>query len=434
MKQQEEKQMKKLFVVTLALFFVAGMVASAYAEDRLSLDGSYRVRARYDENFSDYDDDAQPDDERQYWDQRFRLGGKIQVAEGLSAHFRIDLAEVQWGQQTSTNRGWNRGSSSNVDSDRQIQVDRAYARWERDYFILNAGQAFTSFGNQIVVDQNQFGFVLRLKLPVVVDLAYSKIDESGSLNDSGDNDDVDFYGGQATYKADNWSAGVLLAQINDGTNEDNSPGAFGFFGSFNFGMFAFNGELDAFFGDGGSGPTGSTVDAKGIQLYLDAKANILPNLTLGGEFFWADSYSDAATETQVTGLTDSGSWSPMDRESGFADTFGTLQGIANVTGGTAKGIPEFDPSGNSAGSIGFQLYGQYRFLEKFMVQAGFMYLTPNDDALTILDNVSVFNVGLLWDCLPNTTVRVGYNMSNPDFDGVDSDNAQGVIGQLQLTW
>jgi hypothetical protein len=227
------------------VFFIAGLVTSAYAEDRLGLSGSYRVRAFGKENYQDFNNNDDNDDQS-YWDQRFRLGGVIQVAEGISAHFRMDISETQWGQTTTSNQGWNRGLSSNVDSDRQIQVDRAYARWEKDFWILNAGQAFTSFGNQIVVDQNQFGFILRLKLPVVVDLVYSKIDEGGSLSDSGEFGDIDFFGGQANYQADNWSIGGFIAGLGDGNPTNNEPIGFGLFGTFSYGMFAFNGEFNTF--------------------------------------------------------------------------------------------------------------------------------------------------------------------------------------------
>ncbi|MBW1695253.1 MAG: hypothetical protein JRH18_23360 [Deltaproteobacteria bacterium] len=414
--------MKKLFVVALALFFVAGLVATGYAEDRLSLSGAYRVRAWAKENYSDFSDNDDADDQA-YWDQRFRVAGKFQIAEGVSSHFRFDIGEAKWGLNTTTKRGWNRPTHDNE----MFHIDRAYGRWEQDLWILNAGLAYTSFGNQIAVDQNQFGFILRLKLPVQIDGVYSKIDESGDTRDDGEWDDIDFYGGQATYKADNWSVGLFAAAINDQTDTDDSPWVIGVNGSWSYGMFALKGELDQFGGDIGKN------DVIGTQIYVDLKANVLPNASVGVEGFWANS-TDSADETQVTGLTDSDSFVPSDRLSGFHGAIIPLSGIASVTGGSSKRIQEFDPSGENAGSVGFQLYGNYRFLEKWLVQAGYMYLKPQDDDITELDDVNVLNAALIWDCLPNTTARVGYNYTGPNFDGIDSDRAQAVVGMLQLSW
>jgi hypothetical protein len=434
--------MKKLFVIALAIFFVAGMFTTVNAEDRLSLDGSYRVRAWYRENYTDFDD-ANNADEQYYWDQRFRLGGKIQVAEGISAHFRIDIAEVQWGQQTTSNRGWNRPSASNADSDRHVQVDRAYARWEKDFWILSAGQAFTSFGNQMVVDQNQFGFIVRFKLPVVVDLVYSKIDESGSLNDDGNNDDIDFFGGQATYKADWWDVGILAAMINDNTDTNNSPFVGGIFGGFTFGMFAAKAEFDFFGGDAGPRPDGQagTADATGTQIYADVRANIMPNLYAGLEGFYAASATDG-DERQITGLSDSDSFLPEDWGTGFNTALGPLNGLGSALGGSDATLPFLDPSGQGGGALGFSIYGNWRFMDKWQLRGKYMLTTPDSSDSNLgsgarngLDNVNILNLGVIWDCLPNTTARVGYNYTGPNGkSGVDLDSAQALIGMLQLTW
>ena len=428
--------MKKLFVLLLALSFVAGLFTTVYAEDRISLDGSYRVRAWYRDNYTDFDDNNN-DDELYYWDQRFRLGGKIQVAEGISAHFRVDIAEVQWGQQTTTNRGWNRPAASNADGDRHIQVDRAYARWEKDFWILSVGQAFTSFGNQMVVDQNQFGFIARFKLPMVIDLVYSKIDESGSRNDDGNQDDIDFFGGQATYKADNWDVGLLAAAINDNTDTNNSPFVVGLFGGFTYGMWAAKAEADFFGGDAGPRPDGTpgTADAKGSQIYADVKANIMPNLYAGVEGFYAASFT-AGDERQITGLTDSGSFVPSDWGSGFHTLLAPLDNLGAALGGTNATLPFLDPSGASSGAAGFSIYGNWRFMDKWQLRGKYLYTTPEDSKNNNLDNVNVVNVGLIWDCLPNTTARVGYNYvgANTDSGAADLDEAQALMGMLQLTW
>ena len=115
-----------------------------------------------------------------------------------------------------------------------------------------------------------------------------------------------------------------------------------------------------------------------------------------------------------------------------------LGGIPNVTtGGAGQSSimnPIFDPSGNSAGVLGFQLYGHWKFLEQWDAMAGIAYLTPNKDSATTLDSLMTFSVGLVYDWMTNTTLRVGYNFVDPDVDGTDIDPAQALIGMIQVTW
>ena len=73
-----------------------------------------------------------------------------------------------------------------------------------------------------------------------------------------------------------------------------------------------------------------------------------------------------------------------------------------------------------------------------------MYVTPDSNNSNVvgaggrnpLDNVNIVNVGVLWDCLPNTTARVGYNWtganSRSGFENIDP--GQALVGMLQLTW
>jgi hypothetical protein len=293
------------------------------------------------------------------------------------------------------------------------------------------------------VDQNQFGFILRLKLPVVVDLVYSKINENTSLSDSGEFGDQDFFGGQATYQADNWSIGGLIAAVSDSSDSNNEPIGFGLFGTYSYGMFAFRGEVDSFAGTQGRvaatlPQAGQDIDARGTQLYGDIKANVMPNLYVGLEGWYSDSQR-GDTKTKVTGVTDSDSFTPEDWGTSMYGAFVPLNGLAPALGqgSNTKNIPIFDPAGDGGGGVGVGLYGNWRFFEKWQLRGKYMYVQPESTGDSALDYVNLFNLGLIWDCLPNTTARVGYQYTGPSENsgfGLDLDRAQAIAGQLQLSW
>jgi len=85
--------MRKLLVLLTAVALVVAFTVPAMAaeKERLQLSGTMRVRAWDMNNYSDWDDDNDAD-KISYWDQRFRLGATINVAEGVSAHLRFDFS------------------------------------------------------------------------------------------------------------------------------------------------------------------------------------------------------------------------------------------------------------------------------------------------------------------------------------------------------
>jgi hypothetical protein len=418
--------MKKFLVALMAVFFVVSIVGFACAEDRLKMSGAYRVRFWDRENYSDYSDASNADDQN-YFDQRFRMGGTFAVAEGITAEFRFDISEAQWGMGSgvTTKLGGNQpvgGSSA------ELNVDRAFMRIEKDLYNLVVGQHYVSFGDAILLDQQTWGAVLRFKLPVVIDLTYDMIDENGSLNDSGANADQQVIGAQFSYKADNWNAGLFGAAVLDSGPADNNNFGIGLNGGWSAGMWALKGEADFFGGDTAG------LDSAGAQVYLDFQANVMPNLMLGVDGYYAAGYSDA-TKTQITGISDWGSWTPSDWGTGFNTELNPLNGIGNRTGGTTSANPIYDPSGNGAGVLGIGFYGQWRFYEPLLLKAKYMYLTPSKDSATTLDRVSVFNIGLIYDWYKNTTLRAGFNYTGPSFDAPgDTDSAMALMAKLQITW
>ena len=192
-------------------------------------------------------------------------------------------------------------------------------------------------------------------------------------------------------------------------------------------MFAIKGEGNIYGGDIAG------VDTKGAQLFVDVQANVMPNLMVGIDGYYAAGYSD---DKQITGISDWGSWTPSDWGTGFYTHLNPLGKIYNVTGGASTANPIFDPSGNNAGVMGFGLFGQWRFYEPLLLKAKYMYLTPSKDSATTLDRVSVFNIGLIYDWYKNTTLRAGFNYTGPSVDtpGVDTDPAMAFMAMLQCAW
>ena len=128
--------MKKFFIIALAIIFAVGFAADmAFAGD-LSVRGTMRVRAWSTDN-TDFNDAS--DDESKYWDQRLRTAFTFTAAEGISAHLRLDFAEIAWG---STD--WAGSRPETVDN--ELQVDRAYLQIVQEGYKIRAGELYASLG------------------------------------------------------------------------------------------------------------------------------------------------------------------------------------------------------------------------------------------------------------------------------------------------
>jgi hypothetical protein len=403
--------MRKLFIVVTAVVFVCAFTLPALAQERLEdrvkcleqeikrlqLSGAMRVEAWSKDNFSDYDSDNDGD-EQTYWDQRFRLGGCINVAEGLSGHFRVDLAEQRWGMDFDGTRF--RDAS-------ELQVDRAYLQIKQKMYDLKAGLIYQGLGNKIAVDQNKTGFTLDLKLPVKLTLMYAKWDENDSLTDQDATDDQDFYAANAGFKAGPLALNAFIAMLDEKAAED-SRNVIGVQGKGALGKVALNLELNLF---GGSNDT-TEVDYMGTQFYGNAEIAISEPLKVGADFFYAAG-TDADDEQQLTFISDWGSFALDDR--------GALNTFVNA-------YDEFDPSGESGGSTGFGLYADYAVMKSLLLQAAVAYFTPQEEVSW--DSVTSLNVSAKYKFLPNTSVKLHYNNTAPDAE--DADSATAMIAFLQM--
>jgi hypothetical protein len=412
--------MKKLSMM-LAMLLVVCFAVSAVAEDRLSWSGAFRARAWYKDNLTTANKDDKSDRE-EYWDQRFRVAMKINIAEGITGNLRMDFSENTWGQTTNESRRWQRGESDNTD--RQLNVDRAYVRIDKEMFTFNVGHQFLALGKQMVTDGNHFGLNLRLKLPVDLYGQYAKITENDSRTDQDefDSEDEDYFGGQVVYKGEGFSVGGLAATIQDRATSDDSPYAFGIFGDATFGALSLVGEADFFGGDAGAGR-----DYFGSQVWVAGKYAITPAFWLGLDGWYAAGKNDP-NKVQATTITDGAdTWSLSDKGPFRSDIL-----PLGATYGNSRGLPEMDPAASSGGAIGGVLSAGYRIVEPLLAEGSLFYVAPENTRNTDLNSIFIANIFGTYDWYENTQVAGGYLYKSEDRDNRSTDPAHVLVLRLQL--
>lgn len=441
--------MKKLFVAALAALFVFGLIAQVAAEDRLSLSGSMRVRYWSQENYGDFDDST-AGDELDFFDQRFRLGAKITIAEGVYGHLRFDFGEDYWGSPNWS--GVRYGEAS------ELQVDRAYLEVDKEFYNLKAGQMLIGLGNYIMYDNQTTGIALTLKLPVTITLGYTKETENGSKTDrdyigtvdgppfsldttTGEivgtptaaamsTEDVDTYLANIGYSTDMFSLNVFYAMVNDSTPADAEPWGFGVHGTGNFGMFGFNAELDTFGGDNAAG-----TDYVGTQFWADINAKLSDMIKLGVDLIYSTG-TDDPTEAKIVRVNEPafGDWYIADRGPFNTDIAPFYSDAGNI----------MEPFGQGTGAIAAGIYAEIMPMEGLNITGQFLYVAPEEDgaAWQYFDKAWVFNIGAEYEFAKNTAIAAQYNYLAPSWDDakaaaweggpVADDAAQTFVGRLQV--
>ncbi|MBC2742617.1 MAG: porin [Desulfosarcina sp.] len=405
--------MKKLLIIAVVIMFAAG---AAYAEDRLSLNGSFRVAGWSSEAAGGWDSNDTAD----WWAQRLRIGGKIAVADDVAVNFRMDIGDAAWGDSFGTGyivrpRGANGTGNAN-----QLDVDRAYVSINKDFWELDAGQQYLGLGVAEVLDANVPALTLRIKPTeaLKISLIYAKIDESGSLNDDAPFEDVDFYAVNVGFATDNLSVKGYYAQQADGTVAAEEPNVFGVYGSMALGMFNLEAELDVLGGDNAAG-----TDYQGTQFFLGADAGLTEMIKLGAELFYAAGYSDPG-EQQITGLCDWWTFTPMG--------YNTPQS-GNISAFSPNGTSSpFDPSGDGAGAMGMTLWADFAIMEGLKAGAKIGYWEVDDDTVTNMDSIMAYNAYVSYMIATNSNLSLTYLSSTPDFDtaGILDDSYN--VGVLEL--
>jgi hypothetical protein len=421
--------MKKIFLIAMALMMVAGM---AYAEDRLSLNGSFRVWGWSTEG-SDWNSDTTQD----WIGQRLRVGGKIAVADDVSVNFRMDFGESNWGDQYGPGGGYvvrPRGNNGTTNSS-QLDIDRAFVQIDKEFWGLTAGQQYLGLGVAEVLDANVPALNLQIKPmeQLKISLIYAKISENGSYADDtytqnvydindveidpdtgevtlepryaiGDScEDVDFYAFNVSYDADNFSLKAYYGMQDDQTPAEVNPSGGGIYGSMALGMLNLQAELDMFGGDAADG-----TDFTGTQFYLAADAGLTEMIKLGAEFFYA---AGDDTDVQITGWSDWFTFTPMSMNTPMSGEFSAFE-----PNGTTS---PFDPSGAGAGSMGGTLWADFNIMEGLKAGAKIGYWEVDEDQNTFIDSIFAYNAYVSYMIASNTTLALTYMDSSPDLDGTE---------------
>ncbi len=430
--------MKKLFVIALAVLFVAGAIAeTAIADERLALSGEMRARA-WDKSGKDidldpngdgdYSDATIADVDEAYFDQRFRMGAVITAAEGVKGVLRFDFSEDTWGSDNWAAVRYGEGS--------ELQVDRAYLDVTKGMVNVKAGQQYIGLGNSIVYDNNTTGVALTLDLPVKITLGYTKEDERGSNEDEDATDDLDTYLVNVGYAADNFSINAFYATAVDGVEDGMEPNVFGAQGKMTIGMVNINAELDIFGGEIGD------VDVMGTQFFANAEAAVADNIKVGVDLIYSDG-NDSVDEIKITALNDFGSWAVSDRGPlntdimplGGADVMdpdphGLIGDVLTAMGAPADAI---GLAGGQGGAIGGGAYVVFTAMEGLDLTGQVMFLSADEDIL--YDDVMIFNVAASWAFTSNASLAAQYNYTDWGSDVELLDDSTSCIGvRLAITF
>jgi hypothetical protein len=424
--------MKKLFIVLMAVMFTAAFIGEVCAEDRLSLSGTLRVRGFTKTNPSAYYGamGAESDDQA-YFDQRLRIGGKIDVAEGVAGHFRMDLSEGAWGDGFDLGSGgWADASENN-----EIGLDRAYMTFTKDMVSVKAGQYYSGAGMYHVWDHQATGFVVNLDLPVKVMLEYAKLDEGGALTDEEDgiaavppatdptsSEDTNFMGLNVGFGTDAFSANAFYATLREEEEDGETPYVLGLQGTTTLGMVNLNGELNLF-----GGEVDADCDYVGTQLYLDGNAAVTDAFTVGVTLLYAMG-TDADDEVQRTAITAGGeTFDPLGYRGDLMWYFYPAGSAYGGTGGA------FDPAGSSGGVVGGAIYADFSVMESLVLHARVGSLSPQEDANTELSSLMAYAVSADYQLMDGVKLNAGYAASTPSYDDdTDDETTTNLVGQIQI--
>ena len=392
-------------LVSLLIVLLAIAVATpVLAEQRLTLSGEMRVRG-YSIIAPNYEKTSA--DSQQYFDSRFRLIGRIAVAEGVSVHFLNDMSGTTTGNQWPN----------------QVQQAGTRAWMNVDVGMVNmlVGKFQYALGNNIVYDQVQTGAVFTLKGAVPVQFAYFKHSDADRTMD----DDIDTYTLNVAHSTDMYRANVFGGLLRNGAADVTKIYLVGTQANFNLDPINVNFELNYFTGDNGASGA-AKQDFKGLQAFVDVGAAVADNVTVGARAYYARGYSDKADTTQTRAFADaSGNWVPESYGS-MATLFSTF----DVAGNSAI----FDPSGQGAGVLAIQPYATMKIMDPLTASVTAGYARPEEKNLpgagNRVDLKSVYwaNVSGTYTLATRTNLDGVVSYAKPSFRSNRDDDARIVAG------
>ena len=392
--------MSRILKVMVALLAIAAIAAPVMAEDRLSLGGQMRVRGWH------IDNDGQ-DNTESWMDQRLRIGGKLSIAEGVSITFRTDITESTWGSGNANGSGRTTVQTpSGGYSDFQSQHwDRAHIDLEKNDMHLRAGQQFIKFGKSgIDVQDNGLTFNYKGAIPVTV--FWMLYDDGDSKNNS----DGYYYGARVAHGTDAYKASLFY--IADSDRQSNVINGIGVtFETKIADLVNLYAEIEGFDGDSSTAASG---DATGLQGYVDASMMLSEAVTIGGQFFYADSADSGDTQVVVLGNNFDG-WDPLLE-------VGT--GLSNEE--IDLGRP-YDVFGMGSGFIGGRIYSNFKASDALNLGASFAYGEPETDRTgDNVDGMIALAGGMSYDLMANTKLDLQLQYVDLDKDDDSEEFSAGV--------
>ena len=428
--------MKKLAILVMAMLLTAMFTAPAFAEDRLSLSGSYFVRG--------WDvDSGKAGPDQNYYHQRMRVQAKIAVADDVSATIRADIAEAVWGADFTGPSVARPGNAGDNDSNK-IHIDRTFVTIDKEAWSFQAGQQFFALGIAEVMDSQITGFNAGLKFaPVNVNFIYAKIDEGdtydrgtligdgtiGGLNDAQaaakaatdattdeaalGTEDTDIYAVNVGFEVAGFNSNAFGVMQKDDSPAQAEPWAIGFMTSGTAaGMVNILAELDFFGGDN------ATNDYSGVNFYVKGDVAINDMFTVGAEVIYGDGDD---TDTQISGLTDWDTFTPF--------SIGTpMDGWVTAFAGSP-----FDMTGDGAGTIGGTLFVSSTPMEKLSLGGKVGYFETEEDSVTDADMVA-FNAWVAYEIASNTKVSMTYLYSDIDEQFINNDAVKTIVLELAVSF
>jgi hypothetical protein len=420
--------MKKLLVVLLSLGLIVAFSMTASAAD-VKFGGSYYLLGAYESNPALRPSEASYS--HAFFYQRFRLQPVFQIAEGLTATFRIDAMEKQWG-----NNNWGGGIDDNPQTSPQVPVmkpprgEQANIEFERAFVTFKTAIGAFQIGYQNVDDWGtDYGdysntrpraqYILPVG-PVTIYATYEKLFESdtagnnvpGTYNTTTGypnytNADNDTYALSGIYKGQGVEAGLLYKYYVLNTLSNNADPALmanrphGFSSIRNllspyvkatFGPLYVESEVQYWFGKYAQYES-PMVGVKDVDLsawgaYVMGKFNIGPAY-VGALFSYAqgDDYSDATKNTMNPGgagtnyspalilLNDAlRAWTMRDSLAASGTAF-VSNGIGAAIGGNA-------PTSNKYNSIIYSVYAGFNPTPKLNVETNLIYATVDKKQLS----------------------------------------------------
>ncbi len=93
----------RLKALILSMVLLLGVAGTAFAETKVSINGTYRIRAFYLNNYKNVADKSEDEDKSSFFDQRFRINVKLFPSDNLVLECHLQaLRDNKWGTQTGT--------------------------------------------------------------------------------------------------------------------------------------------------------------------------------------------------------------------------------------------------------------------------------------------------------------------------------------------